>query len=54
LFGEPTLGYNQLKDVDFDFLLWGHDHSRKETEQVTACAPWRTPDAAPTPSSLSC
>jgi DNA repair exonuclease SbcCD nuclease subunit len=34
LFGEPTLGYNQLKDVDFDFLLWGHDHSRKETEQV--------------------
>lgn len=34
LFGEPTLGYEQLRDVDFDFLLWGHDHSRKETEQV--------------------
>lgn len=34
LFGEPTIGYDQLKDVDFDFLLWGHDHSRKETEQV--------------------
>jgi DNA repair exonuclease SbcCD nuclease subunit len=34
LFGEPTIGYNQLKDADFDYLLWGHDHSRKETETV--------------------
>ena len=34
LFGEPTIGYNQLKNVDFDILLWGHDHSRKETVQV--------------------
>ena len=34
LFGEPTIGYNQLKDVDFDYLLWGHDHSRKESEIV--------------------
>jgi hypothetical protein len=34
LFGEPTIGYNQLKGADFDFLLWGHDHSRKETETV--------------------
>jgi hypothetical protein len=34
LFGEPKIGYNQLKDIDFDVLLWGHDHSRKETETV--------------------
>lgn len=34
LFGEPTIGYDQLKDADFDFLLWGHDHSREETQQV--------------------
>lgn len=34
LFGEPTIGYNQLKGADFDYLLWGHDHSRKETETV--------------------
>lgn len=34
LFGETTIGYNQLADADFDFLLWGHDHSRKETETV--------------------
>ena len=34
LFGEPTIGYEQLRDTDFDFLLWGHDHSREETVQV--------------------
>jgi hypothetical protein len=34
LFGEPTIGYDQLKEADFDFLLWGHDHSRVETQQV--------------------
>lgn len=34
LFGEPTIGYDQLRDADFDFLLWGHDHSREETQQV--------------------
>lgn len=34
LFGEPTIGYDQLQNVDFDFLLWGHDHSREETVQV--------------------
>lgn len=34
LFGEPIIGYDQLKDCDFDFMLWGHDHSREETVQV--------------------
>jgi len=31
-FGEWMIGYNQLKDLDFDILLWGHDHTRTETE----------------------
>jgi hypothetical protein len=34
LYGEPKIGYNQVANLDFDFLLWGHDHSRKETETV--------------------
>ncbi len=34
LYGEPKIGYNQVSHLDFDFLLWGHDHSRKETETV--------------------
>lgn len=34
LFGEPTIGYDELRGADFDYLLWGHDHSRKETETV--------------------
>ena len=33
MFGE-AIGYNQIKDVDYDFLLWGHDHSRHETVKV--------------------
>lgn len=32
-FGSPIIGYNQLKKLDFDILLWGHDHSRTDTEQ---------------------
>lgn len=31
-FGEWMIGYNQLQDLDFDILLWGHDHTRTETE----------------------
>jgi DNA repair exonuclease SbcCD nuclease subunit len=34
MFGEPKIGYNDIQDIDFDFLFWGHDHSRKETETV--------------------
>ena len=34
MFGERKIGYSELKDLDFDFLLWGHDHSRHETETV--------------------
>lgn len=34
LFGERKIGYNELKDLDYDFMLWGHDHSRHETETV--------------------
>ena len=32
--GEKTIGYDQVGGTDFDFLLWGHDHSRKETQKV--------------------
>lgn len=32
LWGERKIGYDEVKDLDFDFLLWGHDHSRHETE----------------------
>ena len=31
LFGERIIGYNEVAESDYDFLLWGHDHSRKET-----------------------
>lgn len=31
-FGDYLIGYKQLKHLDFDVLLWGHDHSRTETE----------------------
>jgi DNA repair exonuclease SbcCD nuclease subunit len=34
MFGERTIGYSELEDLDFDFLLWGHDHSRHETKCV--------------------
>jgi DNA repair exonuclease SbcCD nuclease subunit len=34
LWGVTTIGYDQLKELDYDFLLWGHDHSRKETVTV--------------------
>ena len=34
LFGERIIGYNEVKDSDYDFLLWGHDHSRKETVTI--------------------
>lgn len=32
--GSPKIGYNEVADCDYDFLLWGHDHSRKETITV--------------------
>ena len=32
-FDSPIIGYNQLKKLDIDILLWGHDHTRTETEQ---------------------
>jgi hypothetical protein len=28
------IGYDVLADLDYDFLCWGHDHSRKETVTV--------------------
>jgi DNA repair exonuclease SbcCD nuclease subunit len=34
LFGERIIGYNEVAESDYDFLLWGHDHSRKETVTV--------------------
>ena len=33
-FGSWMIGYNQLKNEDFDLILWGHDHSRLETMRV--------------------
>src|SRR5271165_2364071 len=34
LWGTPIIGYNELVNCDYDFLLWGHDHSRKETVTI--------------------
>jgi DNA repair exonuclease SbcCD nuclease subunit len=34
LWGERKIGYDELKDLDFDYLLWGHDHSRHEPVKV--------------------
>ena len=34
IFGEPKIGYNQVGEADFDYLLWGHDHSRTEVGEV--------------------
>jgi hypothetical protein len=34
MFGERKIGYSELENLDYDFLLWGHDHSRHETETV--------------------
>lgn len=34
LWGVPTIGYDQLAALDFDLMLWGHDHSREETQTV--------------------
>lgn len=34
MFGEPKIGYNQIKHLDYDFMLWGHDHSRHDTVEV--------------------
>lgn len=34
MFGERKIGYNEVKDLDFDYFLWGHDHSRHETKTV--------------------
>jgi DNA repair exonuclease SbcCD nuclease subunit len=30
-YDSEIIGYNELKDTDYDFLLWGHDHSYKKT-----------------------
>lgn len=29
-----TIGYNELKGLDFDIMLWGHDHSRHGVDEV--------------------
>jgi hypothetical protein len=34
LYNSIKIGYNELKDVEYDFLFWGHDHSRKKTMTV--------------------
>ena len=34
LYDNVKIGYNELKDVEYDFLFWGHDHSRKQTVTV--------------------
>jgi DNA repair exonuclease SbcCD nuclease subunit len=33
-FGEKTIGYNSLTKYGFDVVLWGHDHSYVEPQQV--------------------
>lgn len=32
--GYNPIGYEQLSELDYDFLCWGHDHSYKETVTV--------------------
>lgn len=32
-----TIGYDEIADIDYDYLLWGHDHSRHETTTVGKC-----------------
>jgi len=34
MFAERKIGYNELGGLDFDFCLWGHDHSRHGAETV--------------------
>jgi len=34
MFGERKIGYSEIGHLDYDFLLWGHDHSRHESETV--------------------
>lgn len=33
----PTIGFNRMAECDYDFALWGHDHSRTETVTVGKC-----------------
>lgn len=37
MFGHPTIGFNRMVGSDYDFALWGHDHSRTETVKVGKC-----------------
>lgn len=37
MFGHPTIGFNRMAECDYDFALWGHDHSRTETVTVGKC-----------------
>lgn len=34
---KPTIGFNRMAECDYDFALWGHDHSRTETITVGRC-----------------
>jgi hypothetical protein len=34
LYDSAIIGYNEVKNTEYDFLLWGHDHSRKPTVTV--------------------
>ncbi len=34
MYAERKIGYNELGGLDFDFCLWGHDHSRHGAETV--------------------
>jgi hypothetical protein len=35
-FGHPTIGYNELANIDYDIVLWGHDHRYTPMETVGA------------------
>lgn len=37
MFGHPTIGFNRMAECDYDFALWGHDHSRTETVTLGRC-----------------
>jgi DNA repair exonuclease SbcCD nuclease subunit len=35
--GHPIIGFDRMANCDYDFALWGHDHSRTETVKVGNC-----------------
>lgn len=37
MYGHPIIGYDLMEGIDFDLMLWGHDHSYVKTQLVGEC-----------------